>query len=92
MAVDCVDALEAVVGICMLICTPGSPLPTAIKCRLPAVAVPAIWVSTVKIICEAVTPEFRKAAMPCVMMPCLSDVKGRTDEPKICISTVRVEL
>ena len=30
--------------------------------------------------------------MPCVIMPRLSDVNGRTDDPKICISTFRVEL
>ncbi len=46
--------------------------------------------STVKTICEAVTPELRKVATPCVMMPCLSLVKGNTADPKICMSKVRV--
>lgn len=46
--------------------------------------------STVKTICEAVTPELRKVATPCVMMLCLSLVKGNTADPKICMSKVKV--
>lgn len=74
----------------MLTSTPGSPLPTAMRCRLPAVDVPAMVFSSVKTICEAVTPELRKVAIPCVIMPCLSLVKGNTADPKICMSKVRV--
>jgi len=51
---------------------------------------PAMVFSTVKMICEAVTPELRKVATPCVMMLCLSLVKGNTAEPNICMSKVRV--
>ena len=46
--------------------------------------------STVKTICEAVRPELRKVATPCVMMPWLVVVKGNTADPKICMSKVRV--
>ena len=54
------------------------------------VLTPAMVFSSVKTICEAVTPELRKVATPCVMMPCLSLVKGNTADPKICMSKVRV--
>lgn len=39
IAVDWEDARAVVVGIAMLTSTPGSPLPTAMRCRLPAVDV-----------------------------------------------------
>lgn len=90
MAADWEAARAVVVGIAILTSTPGCPLPTAIRCRLPAVVVPAMVFSTVKMICEAVTPELRKVATPCVMILCLSLVKGNTAEPKICMSKVRL--
>ena len=37
MAVDWVEARAVVVGMAMLTSTPGSPLPTAMRCRLPDV-------------------------------------------------------
>lgn len=64
MAVDWVEARAVVVGIAMLTSTPGSPLPTAMRCRRLPDVVPAIVFSTVKTICEAVTPELRKVATP----------------------------
>ncbi len=58
--------------------------------RLGSFLTPAMVFSTVKTICEAVTPELRKVATPCVMMPWLVVVKGNTADPKICMSKVRV--